>query len=99
MEKQKQLMVDNKYVIFVDAKNENDIYCMTQESKNEKNKILVEFLNKEANVPDEHTITAFPIVKVGEKDNLTDLYDVDTTKGAAFPINRIKWVFIRLVKE
>lgn len=92
----KRLVFDpSEYPVFVDQSNENDLYCMTSEEWKRQYEIVQNFEANNPDIPDEVMVEAIPVLKIGEYDSTTDLYDLDMSQKKQFPLNRIKWLWIK----
>lgn len=90
-------MQADDYTVFSDLDNEADYYCMTKKTLEECNKITAKFGFRETEVPDGYNIKAYRVGRIGEKNEQTNYYDIISNQLIDFPINKIKWVVVRVV--
>lgn len=89
--------VKGDYAIFTDKENEDLLfYCMSGEVVNEKFKICQQLDCDEEDVPDEYTLKVYKVEKVDTDVNNNEVYDRIPERIVDFPINRIKWLFLRI---
>lgn len=95
MKKRIYFKAPKETIIFKDSKSENAFYGITESVLMEKIKIVKEFGDNEADVPDEYKIEVTPFQFVNHVNYFTDEY-APTKNIVEFPINRIEWIYIHL---
>jgi len=86
-------------IVFKDLQSDSNFYAMTPEVLEEKIRIVrMHGTNYEREVPDNITIKVCPIIFSGKTDKHGNkLYVAQEKTLIDFPINRIEWIFIRMV--
>jgi hypothetical protein len=85
-------------IIFKDSQNESVFYGMTKEVLIDKMRIVSKYGTYEKEVPDEEEILVYPVKFVKQIDDHSDEYAPEMEKQVKFPINRIEWLWIQVIK-
>ena len=96
MERNKYFTVPPDRMIFVDANNANSFYCMDEKNKRFEEKILQDYNFEHSDVPPKFTVDAFRNENIGKRSDTTDDYEIVSYQTIKFPINRIKYVFLKI---
>lgn len=96
--KNKILNVPNDYKVFIDVRDEEKVYAISKEMIEFENRVISQFGITESDVPDGHFVQAKIVGKVNE-DHTTETFDIISEQLIDFPINKIKWVWIRLMPK
>jgi hypothetical protein len=90
-----KLLTDlDKFIVFVDRSDEKRILAFKKEELHKK-KELTDHFGSEINVPDNFTIKVFELEQVRAIEGTILEYDIINETPFEFPINRIKWAFIK----
>lgn len=93
MKKKTYIKTTGDFLIFSDLLNEDNIFCLSRQSYLQ---ILDKFkINKNElnSLPDNETVSVFPLVKVDEN-QVYDFYDKIDDNIIDFQINRIRWIWL-----
>lgn len=96
MERKKYFTVPADYIIFEDANNENSFYCINEENKRIEEKVLQKYNFEHSDVPSNFTIDAIRIENIGKRNDTTDNYEIASNQIVKFPVNRIKYVLLKI---
>lgn len=96
--KNKEFIVDDSFIIFVDKDNEETCYGVKKDYY-EKHFEIFHAERNDLEIPENATIEAYRIKKVGQRDEFTDIYNVVDEEPISFPLSNVKFVWIRLVSK
>ena len=83
------------YVVFYDVQNVEHFYCMTRKTFEEKNQLNRDKSLMDWEFPEDITLKVFPVMKVSERDQFTDNYDLISDVPIDFPVNRLNPVIVK----
>lgn len=84
------------YFVDIDIDNDDDMYAILKSDIQNKTDIVLKHGNSEADVPDNETVKAIKLDKIGEGGTNEDIVDIVNPNPIDFQINKIKWVWIKL---
>lgn len=99
MSRMKYLDLPDGYVAIEDNENRGTLYALTPETNIKVREIVHPYLNRVDHVPDEVTIPVLPISFAETKNGYQDIYHISSETPELFPVNRIYWPWIQIVKR
>lgn len=94
MVKEIVILTDDQYIVFLDKLNENRVLAFHKSQLQKKKEITFQY-GREENVPDNFKIDIVELNQVVEYGENRFGYDITNFETQEFPINQIKWGFIK----
>ena len=84
------------YHVIADVENKEHFYAIPV-AENDKQRTISRNYGSAEKVPDKYTVTVYRVGLVDNSDPKYSKYDIIDTDPIDFPINRIHWLFIKLI--
>lgn len=98
--KNREIIPDlEKYNVFVDVQNNENLYAITKEEYEKVRTISKGYDSSVEKVPDEFKIKVFRMGLVDDTDPYHDKYDIIDANPIDFPINRYHWTWIQIITK
>jgi hypothetical protein len=88
----------DKFVFVADSQNKDNFYAIPVE-ENEKQRTIARNYDAIEKVPDDFTVKVYRMGLVDNTDPQYLKYDIIDSEPIDFPINRIHWLFIKIINN
>jgi hypothetical protein len=96
MNRPRNLKVDKEFQVLLDAKDENDVYAVNEEDKAKIAELYLKHKKLE-NIPEEHTVECYRVVKLRDNKNDEDWGIKDSKSTYKTEINKLKYPVIKII--